>query len=62
MTAAYIGSLATNSAHFGSAIWGDYDNDGFLDLFVSVNGGKACLYHNNGDGSFVQILTRKHRQ
>jgi hypothetical protein len=43
-----------------AAIWGDYDNDGFLDLFVTNPGidaegvGNAnLLYHNNGDGTFT---------
>src|SRR5436309_2173649 len=32
---------------------GDYDNDGFLDLFVAAPGGTApALYHNRGDGTF----------
>src|SRR5947209_1182090 len=35
---------------FGVAV-GDYDKDGFLDLFVTRYGG-ATLYHNNGDGTF----------
>jgi hypothetical protein len=43
---------------FGSA-WGDYDNDGYLDLFVancpSSQGDRDFLYHNNGDGSFTKI-------
>jgi tetratricopeptide (TPR) repeat protein len=30
---------------------GDYDNDGFCDLFVT-NFGESILYHNNGDGTF----------
>lgn len=33
---------------------GDYDNDGFPDLFIS-NIGKSRLYHNNGDGTFVDV-------
>src|SRR5262249_41641384 len=40
--------------------WGDYDNDGFLDLFITKAGetvlgpGNAnLLYHNNGDGTFT---------
>jgi hypothetical protein len=38
--------------------WGDYDNDGFLDLFVGVgNGGNDWLYHNNGLGGFTKITT-----
>src|SRR5438552_2975207 len=31
---------------------GDYDNDGFDDLFVSYFG-RNVLYHNNGDGTFT---------
>jgi hypothetical protein len=33
---------------------GDYDNDGFDDLFVSY-WGKNVLYHNNGDGTFADV-------
>jgi hypothetical protein len=33
---------------------GDYDNDGFLDLFVTFYGPNA-LYHNNGDGTFRDV-------
>src|SRR3954453_10496939 len=42
---------------FGAA-WADYDNDGFLDLFVAVNGSlNDWLYHNNGNGTFTKITT-----
>ena len=33
---------------------GDYDNDGFDDLFVS-GWGRNWLYHNNGDGTFTEV-------
>ena len=33
---------------------GDYDNDGFEDLFVAGYGHSA-LYHNNGDGTFTDV-------
>ena len=33
---------------------GDYDNDGFDDLFVSY-WGHDVLYHNNGDGTFTDV-------
>ena len=45
----------------GSAVecsWADYDNDGWLDLFVSEgNGTVNRLYHNNGDGTFSRVLS-----
>jgi len=33
---------------------GDYDNDGFDDLFVTYYG-RNVLYHNNGDGTFTDV-------
>ena len=33
---------------------GDYDNDGFDDLFVTYFG-KNVLYHNNGNGTFTEV-------
>jgi hypothetical protein len=42
----------------GSAAWGDYDNDGDLDLLLagSASGGYiAKVYRNNGDGTFTDL-------
>jgi hypothetical protein len=36
---------------------GDYDNDGFLDLYVTAFG-PDTLYRNNGDGSFADVTAR----
>jgi enediyne biosynthesis protein E4 len=32
--------------------WGDFDNDGWVDLFVTGNLDPNILYHNNQDGTF----------
>jgi hypothetical protein len=39
------------------AVAADYDNDGFVDLFV-YNFGKNILYHNNGDGTFTDVTVK----
>jgi enediyne biosynthesis protein E4 len=36
---------------------GDYDNDGFPDLFF-LGYGRCILYHNNGDGTFTDVTQR----
>jgi hypothetical protein len=36
---------------------GDYDNDGFDDLFVTY-WGQNVLYHNNGDGTFTDVTEK----
>jgi enediyne biosynthesis protein E4 len=36
---------------------GDYDNDGFPDLYF-LGYGRCILYHNNGDGTFTDVTAR----
>ena len=36
---------------------GDYDNDGYPDIYVT-NYGENTLYHNNGDGTFTDVTAK----
>jgi enediyne biosynthesis protein E4 len=36
-------------------VFGDYDNDGFLDLYVSDEGSNNFLFRNNGDTTFTDV-------
>jgi enediyne biosynthesis protein E4 len=40
--------------HGMGVVWGDYDNDGWPDLYVTNDGGTNYLYHNNGNGTFAE--------
>ncbi|MFK7948604.1 MAG: FG-GAP-like repeat-containing protein [Saprospiraceae bacterium] len=48
--------IVTDLGPSTSGVWGDYDNDGDIDLFVSNNIGFGnFLYRNEGNGTFVSI-------
>lgn len=55
------GEITTDNEHSTAPLWADYDNDGWLDLFV-VNGLAAStansLYHNGGDGTFTKMTSK----
>jgi len=41
--------------HGMGVAWGDYDNDGWPDLFVTNDDGQNFLYHNKGNGTFEEV-------
>ncbi|MBI4327350.1 MAG: VCBS repeat-containing protein, partial [Chloroflexi bacterium] len=50
------GAVVTDAERSWSVAWGDYDNDGFIDLMVG-NAGRNSLYRNNGDGTFTKTIS-----
>jgi len=48
--------LASTGYGMGAAV-GDYDNDGYPDLFVSSYN-ESKLFHNNGDGTFTDVTKK----
>jgi hypothetical protein len=41
-----------------AAAWADYDNDGWIDLFVACERQSSRLYHNNGNGTFEEVAAK----
>ena len=61
-TAISSAPVVTSGGYSETASWGDYDNDGLLDLYVTRSGGtvstnKNLLYHNDGGNTFTKILS-----
>jgi hypothetical protein len=54
--AAGLAKAGNGNYGMGVAV-GDYDNDGYPDLYVT-NYGKNILYHNNGDGTFTDVTAK----
>ena len=55
-------TVETSGGYCETASWGDYDNDGLLDLYVARSGGtlatnKNLLFHNEGGNAFTKVLT-----
>jgi hypothetical protein len=40
------------------AVWADFDNDGWLDLFVGGESVRSRLYRNKGDGTFEEVALK----
>lgn len=51
--------IANDFGYSETASWGDYDNDGFVDLYVTHSEGNLSntLYHNDGGNTFSKITT-----
>ena len=48
--------LADKNKYYGlGVVWADYDNDGWLDLYVANDSSPNYLYKNNRDGTFSDV-------
>lgn len=56
MSAAQVGSIVSDLGSFLTNLWGDFDNDGDLDCFVTRDGTQRSRYYsNNNNGTFTAI-------
>lgn len=55
MTAAQVGNIVSDLGQFLTNLWGDFDNDGDLDCFVTRQSAQSLYYSNDGDGTFTRI-------
>ena len=51
------GAIVNSGGNTMSSSWGDYDNDGDLDVYIANDGTPSALYRNDGNFSFMQIAS-----
>ncbi|WP_417611625.1 PKD domain-containing protein [Owenweeksia hongkongensis] len=54
------GPLVTSNAKTGGSVWADLDNDGYLDMYLSIPGSSAnnnIIYMNNGNETFSDVTS-----
>lgn len=51
------GILKTNGTYGLGVLTADFDNDGWVDIYVADDSAPAILYHNNKNGTFTDIAT-----
>ncbi len=58
-TRVLAGPAVTDAGYSETASWGDYNNDGLVDLYVANSSGSKLnfLYRNSGNGAFTRVLT-----
>ncbi|HMR41251.1 MAG TPA: FG-GAP-like repeat-containing protein [Ignavibacteria bacterium] len=55
MTEAQVGTIVSDLGLFLANNWGDFDNDGDIDCFITREGAKPYYYNNNGNGTFTRL-------
>lgn len=56
-TKVVIGAIVNGLSNTMSSSWGDYDNDGDLDVFLANDGSMNALYRNEGNFSFTKMAS-----
>lgn len=52
--------LAATKVH--GLAWGDFDNDGYMDLYAAALDGKSKLFHNDHNGQFTDVTAQANLQ